>query len=267
MAEFRDATGRPGPSTWELGTYPDGQDGPPGRRRQLVRGGGVRALRRQGCCRRFITGDVRPRSACIRDILRVEQLRRQGAAPVGEFKGIAPFGAYDMAGNVKEWCWNEVGRSSLHSWWRVERAELSVPRRGCPFPFDRSPQNGIRTIKPADAAPLPEVALRPVEQLQRDYRWRSLSVMSCFAPTRACYSYDRTDLAPAMESVERKFAGLARRTHHLCRRIRRRTVPAYLFLPKHATPPYQTVVYYPHGASRLTSFIRAGRDVLPRDLW
>jgi formylglycine-generating enzyme required for sulfatase activity len=26
MAEFRDATGRPGPSTWELGTYPEGSD-------------------------------------------------------------------------------------------------------------------------------------------------------------------------------------------------------------------------------------------------
>ncbi|MEK7408415.1 MAG: bifunctional serine/threonine-protein kinase/formylglycine-generating enzyme family protein [Acidobacteriota bacterium] len=26
MAEFRDATGRPGPSTWKLGTYPEGQD-------------------------------------------------------------------------------------------------------------------------------------------------------------------------------------------------------------------------------------------------
>src|SRR4030095_1299203 len=25
MAEFRDATGRPGPATWQLGTYPDGR--------------------------------------------------------------------------------------------------------------------------------------------------------------------------------------------------------------------------------------------------
>jgi formylglycine-generating enzyme required for sulfatase activity len=26
MAEFRDPTGRPGPATWELGAYPEGQD-------------------------------------------------------------------------------------------------------------------------------------------------------------------------------------------------------------------------------------------------
>jgi pimeloyl-ACP methyl ester carboxylesterase len=29
MAEFRDATGRPGPATWELGTYPEGQENYP----------------------------------------------------------------------------------------------------------------------------------------------------------------------------------------------------------------------------------------------
>ena len=29
LREFRDATGRPGPSTWELGTYPDGQEDAP----------------------------------------------------------------------------------------------------------------------------------------------------------------------------------------------------------------------------------------------
>ena len=26
MAEFRDATGRPGPATWQLGTFPDGAE-------------------------------------------------------------------------------------------------------------------------------------------------------------------------------------------------------------------------------------------------
>ena len=36
MAVFRDTTGRPGPSTWEGGTFPTGNDDLPGLRRELV---------------------------------------------------------------------------------------------------------------------------------------------------------------------------------------------------------------------------------------
>ena len=47
MARFRDATGRVGPSTWELGTYPEGQANLPVTRGELVRGGRLRRVRRK----------------------------------------------------------------------------------------------------------------------------------------------------------------------------------------------------------------------------
>jgi hypothetical protein len=33
----------------------------------------------------------------------------KGPAPVGSHRGIGPFGTYDMAGNVREWCLNATG--------------------------------------------------------------------------------------------------------------------------------------------------------------
>ena len=59
MARFRDATGRSGPATWELGTLSGGTGGLPGRRHQLVRGGRLRARSRARACRRSITGTAR----------------------------------------------------------------------------------------------------------------------------------------------------------------------------------------------------------------
>ena len=44
---FEDATGRPGPATWEVGQLSERHGEAPGRRRQLVRGGSVRRVRGQ----------------------------------------------------------------------------------------------------------------------------------------------------------------------------------------------------------------------------
>jgi formylglycine-generating enzyme required for sulfatase activity len=38
----------------------------------------------------------------------LSNFKGKGPAPVGTYQGITRQGVYDMAGNVKEWCFNEV---------------------------------------------------------------------------------------------------------------------------------------------------------------
>ncbi|MGI9166962.1 MAG: SUMF1/EgtB/PvdO family nonheme iron enzyme [Pyrinomonadaceae bacterium] len=40
------------------------------------------------------------------DILRFSNFEGQGTTEAGSHQGLSPYGNHDMAGNVREWCWN-----------------------------------------------------------------------------------------------------------------------------------------------------------------
>ena len=58
-------------------------------------------------------------------IVPVSNLDGQGTRPVGA-RGVSGFGGYDMAGNVREWCVNDVGRR-IDSYSAVDGATRSTP--------------------------------------------------------------------------------------------------------------------------------------------
>ena len=190
---------------------------------------------------------------------RVEQLQWQGPGTLpGNIPGIGPYGTFDMAGNVKEWCANPVRDRRYIMGGAWNEPNYQYQQADARLAEDRSDNNGLRLAMLPDLAGIPAVAFGPVERLTRDYRLEKPVSDDLFKAFARLYSYDASDLKSTVESVD------AASDHWRVERVSYNAayggerVVAYLFLPKNARPPYQTVVYFPHaGGLALDSFQQA----------
>ncbi len=280
MAEFRDKTGRPGPSTWELGTYPDGQQDFP------VSG----VSWHEAAAYAEFVGKALPtayhwyKAAAIpiqHYSVHLSNFTGEGPSAVGSHDGIRPFGTFDMAGNVKEWCWNATGnkRLILGGAWGDPTA-LFAFRDGL-LPFDRFPTNGFRCVKYDDAEAVTAEMTQPLAPPARDLRKDKPVPENIFEIYRAMFSYDRANLNEKIELIDESPEHWTRETIVFNAAYVDEPMAAFLYLPKGLLPPYQGVVFFPSisvaqaGASgpgaytmvRIETIVRSGRAVLfPRYL-
>jgi formylglycine-generating enzyme required for sulfatase activity/dienelactone hydrolase len=272
MALFRDATGRPGPATWELGTYPEGQADQPVT--------GVSWFEAAAYAR-FAGKELPTLHQWIKaagmtyfaDILLLSNFNDRGPDPVGSHQGISPFGIYDMAGNVKEWCRNAFGdrRYILGGGWNEPSYMFTDP--DAQSPWDRRPTHGVRCAKYSDALPPEQLGAIDVIGATRDYTAETPAADDVFRVYRGFYSYDKLPLNAAVDSVDQAEHWVREKVSFDAAYGGER-VSAHLFLPRSARPPYQTVVYWPAGeAFRLRSsddmrmrnlefLLRSGRAVM-----
>ena len=249
MLVFRDKTDRPGPSTWELGSHAPGQEDYP-----------VSGLSwYEATAYAQFTGKSLPtvfhwyRAANMgrfSDILQASNFSGKGAASVGSYSSLGPFGTYDMAGNVKEWCLNSVenrkyilGGASTDPPYMYEEADARSP-------FERLATHGVRLAKYLRPNALSETLTAPVSFRVADYRNVKPVPDSVFRIYESLYSYDRTPLDAKVESEDDSSPHWRRQRITFNAAYDNERVIAYLFLPKNVSPPYQTVVYFPHGGAQ-----------------
>jgi formylglycine-generating enzyme required for sulfatase activity/dienelactone hydrolase len=250
MALFVDKTDRNAPFGWELGTYPSGQDEYPV--------SGVSWY--EAAAYAEFMGKNLPtvyhwyRAATMNtdsEILQLSNFSGKGPAPVGSYRGLGPFGTYDMAGNVKEWCFNSTGdRRYLLGGASTEPLYMyQIP--DARSAFDRSATNGFRLVKLLGDGAETEKLSAPVALLNPvDAAARKPVPDSVFHIYEELYSYDRSALDAKIESVDDTSPYWRRQQITFNAAYGNERVIAYLFLPKSASPPYQTIVFFPGSDAR-----------------
>ena len=253
MKYFVDQTGNPGPSTWKDQNYPDGKDDFPVNGISWYEANAYAHFVGKSLPTKDHWGRARGEGTLLINwpqfggnafFAPLSNFNDEGPERCGSLPGLTVFGAYDMAGNVREWCWNQsaLGRCIRGGAWSDNPYMFEVTSQA--NPFDRSVRNGFRCALYANMDSIPEMAFiktkarvthKPVEPVSDEQ----------FKMFRVFYDYDKTELYDKIESRTESKEGwiLEKITFDAAYDHERMT--AYLFLPTNARPPYQTVIYGP----------------------
>jgi dienelactone hydrolase len=148
-----------------------------------------------------------------------------------------------MAGNVKEWCLNEARDAKrLILGGGFGEPVYMFNHTDAQSPWDRRANFGFRCVK-LDSPPTAAAAAR-LEVTTRDY-WKEKPVPDdVFRAYAELYAYDKGELNAQVEETA-NLESWSRMKVTFDAAYGHERVTAHLFLPKNASPPFQTIVYFP----------------------
>ncbi|NNF13116.1 MAG: protein kinase [Gemmatimonadetes bacterium] len=237
-----DATGRPGPAGWEVGGHPPGDADLPVT--------GISWYEASAYCRwrgyelpTYFHWRESARLGSPTDILDLSNYGT-GLRPRGTGQGLGPWGAYDMAGNAKEWIfnsWASGGKGVLGGAWdEPEYRFINLDRAE---PTERASNIGFRC---ADYQPTPELQATLARPTQIDYRGATPVSEETFEVLMQFHDYDASrSLDPQRELVDSSSSTWIRERVDFNAAYSDERVVLNLYLPRDAVPPYQAVLWIP----------------------
>ncbi len=259
MERFVDRTGRPGPSTWEVSDYAAGRDEYPVGGVSWYEAAAFAAFRG----RDLPTVHHWRQAAPAGDspwIVPASNLDREMLLPTGVERGLARYGSYDMAGNVREWTFN-AGPDGRHfrggSWDDAAfRYVNDLTRSG----FNRDASNGFRLATYLDRTDV-EVAQTEARLLQRDYTGVEPVTDAIFASYLRLYDYDKRDLEVGEVATDTTDLWIREQVSFDSGYGADRVV-AYIYKPLEGDEPLQPIIYFPGGSA---SGLRSIDDYVRQD--
>ena len=241
MAEFRDSTGQPGPANWEFGSYLKGQDDIPVGGVSWYEAAAYADFSGKSLPSIFHWNRAAWTNAGFRDIspvVRLSNFAGQAPARGGRYPGLNPYGTYDLAGNLKEWCWNAAEKGGgrryvLGGAWNEPVYMFNDP--DAQPPMSRLSTYGFRCVKYLSPAPAP--LLDAMECARRDFAREKPVADDVFRIYRSLYSIDKTSLEPVVELVDDGSEYWKIEKVSLNAAYGGERLIVYVYLPRDAEPP------------------------------
>jgi len=273
MALFRDSAGQPGPKDWLQGQYPKGQDDFPATGISWFEAAAYAEFAGKSLPTIYHWNRAAgPFSASF--IVPASNFGSPGIVPVGSKPDMSPWGNYDMAGNVKEWIWNEADPGKRYvfggAWDEPNYMFIDPDAQSA---FLRAPNIGFRCVKYIDAASIPAVATAAMPSPRRDLTKEKPASDELFHAYLGQYSYDKIPLDVTVDKLPDGDDCTTEKITYSASYGNERAI-SYLFLPKNPKPPYQTVLFFPgsnalllrkfamYPTSALDGILRSGRAVI-----
>lgn len=243
VTQFRDSTGRPGPSTWDVGEYPTGQDDYPVSGVSWYEAAAYAVYAKKQLPTVFHWYRASGAFSVFSDVLLSSNFSGRGTAPVGSSGGVNLFGTVDMAGNVKEWCANAtatgrrfvLGGSFADASWQFRDQDAQLP-------FERRAGFGLRLMQSVTL--LDATLTRSIATVERDPSTLHPVSDDVYRVYVRQFDYDRQPL-DAMPEGTQDAPDWRREKFSVRAAYGNERLPIFVFVPKNVQPPLQAVVFYP----------------------
>jgi eukaryotic-like serine/threonine-protein kinase len=274
MKLFVDKTGKHGPANWEVGSYPTGKANHPVSGISWYEASAYAAFAGKQLPTIF-HWSVLAETHRTKSIIPLSNFNGNSTVPVGSLEGISSFGIYDLAGNVREWCSNEIGDRQanyiLGGGWNDPTYSFNDAYGA--HPIDRSITNGFRCIKTLPNDTTLTTLTPPVSFAFRDYLKEKPVDDKTFDIFLKQFAYDKILMDAQVQAMADSGIWKVEKVTMSAPYANEKLI-VYLFLPRDKKPPYQPIIFYPGSnviyqnefdggyADRIDFLVKSGRAII-----
>jgi len=272
ISRFVDNTGYVGPSGWELGDIPKGEEDLPVTGISWYEAAAFAKFENKQLPTLFHSVSLAELHGAP-EIVKFGNFETDRLAPIHDFNSLTSYGTYDIPGNVSEWVFNQNFKNRTIVGGNFKEPSYNFHNSLNISPWTRSEIIGFRCIRYANNS-VNQVLEKGLDLLERDYSNLAPVSDDIFKLYMDLLEFDPKDLNPVSIS-KAEIGNSIKEIIEVSIPYEEDRMSIVLFIPKNSEPPYQSVLYFPGLGSHYSNdisniqindkidfFLKSGRAVI-----